>query len=115
MTLQVAFFAVLDSGGSGGSGKTLALAAPPVADSRARESRQPAGGALKEEITKQEKHTADGWEPTVSGWDGCQRTPKNASLVALFPCTQQQQKNDFFALFLVCFATDICCFRQLDF
>ena len=33
---------LLDSGGSGGSGKTLALAAPPVASSRARESRRPA-------------------------------------------------------------------------
>ena len=44
-----------------------------------------------------------------SGRGGCQRTP-NESLMALFPCTQQQQKNDFFALFLVFFATDICCF-----
>ena len=34
---------LLDSGGSGGSGKTLVLAAPPVAGSRARESRRPAG------------------------------------------------------------------------
>lgn len=34
---------LLDSGGSGGSGKTLALAAPPAAGSRARESRRPAG------------------------------------------------------------------------
>ena len=48
---------------------------------------------------------------SASSFNRKQSKTPNASLMSLSPSAQQQQgKNDFFALFLVFFATDTCCF-----